>query len=175
MNQRAWIILPALFTAPLLAAEPAKPIVPAAPPLAAGTTTPVQTSVVGDTKPAAGSVTRAAFTSAVQEREPGDSVTTLANSNTRIYYFTELKDLAGQTVTHRWEYNGKVMHEQPFEVGSARYRAFSSKTLDPLWTGEWKASVVDGSGATLSVNTFSYTQAAAPVPTAPAVAPAKAP
>ncbi len=171
MNQHAWIILPALFTAPLLAAEPAKPLAPS---VSAGTTTPVQAPAAGDTKPAAGIVVRAAFTSAVQEREPTDTVTTLANSSIRIYYFTELKDLAGQTVTHRWEYNGKVMHEQPFEVGSARYRAFSSKTLDPLWTGEWKVSVIDGSGATLSVNTFSYTQAA-PAPQAPAVAPAKAP
>jgi hypothetical protein len=174
MRQHAWIILPALFTAPLLAAEPAKPIAPAAPPVSAGTMTPVPAPTAGDTKPAMGSVARAAFTSAVQEREPTDTITTLANSSTRIYYFTELKDLAGQTITHRWEYNGKVMHEQPFEVGSARFRAFSSKTLDPLWTGEWKVSVIDGSGATLSVNTFSYTQAA-PAPTAPAVAPVKAP
>lgn len=174
MNQRAWIILPALFSAPLMAAEPAKPITPAVPAATAGTMTPVQAPAAGDTKPAVGSVARAAFTSAVQEREPTDTVATLANSSTRLYYFTELKDLAGQTITHRWEYNGKVMHEQPFEVSSARYRAFSSKTLDPLWIGEWKVSVIDGGGATLSVNTFSYTQAA-PAPTAPAAAPAKAP
>lgn len=174
MNQRAWIILPALFSAPLMAAEPAKPITPAAPAATAGTMTPVQAPATGDTKPAVGSVTRAAFTSAVQEREPTDSVTTLANSSTRLYYFTELKDLAGQTVMHRWEYNGKVMHEQPFEVSSARYRAFSSKTLDPLWTGEWKVSVIDGNGATLSVNTFSYTQATKTEAPA-AMAPAKTP
>ena len=55
-----------------------------------------------------------------------------------------------------WEYNGKVIMEVPIKVGTSRWRAYSTKTLDPSWIGEWKVSVVDAAGGTLSVNTFSY-------------------
>jgi Protein of unknown function (DUF2914) len=117
-----------------------------------------------ETKPAgstpevaiAGRVSRAVFTSDVKDHEPVDSISTLDNDKTRICYFTEIRGMAGQTVVHRWEYKGKVLLEMPFKVGSSRWRAYSIKTLDPSWLGEWKASVVDASGSSLSVNTFTY-------------------
>jgi len=109
--------------------------------------------------PAAGRVTRAQFTGAVKNLEPLDSLMTLSNDQTRIVYFTEIQDMAGQTVIHRWEYNGKVMAEIPFKVGAVHWRVYSTKTLDPSWVGEWKASVVDAAGGSLSVNTFTYTKA----------------
>ena len=110
--------------------------------------------------PAAGRVTRAQFTSEVKNLEPLDSLMALINDKTRIAYFTEIQDMAGQTVIHRWEYNGKVMAEVPFKVEAARWRVYSTKTLDPSWVGEWKASVVDSAGSSLSVNTFTYTKTA---------------
>jgi len=110
--------------------------------------------------PAAGRVTHAQFTSTVKNLEPVDSLMTLSNDQTRIVYFTEIQDMAGQTVIHRWEYNGKVMAEIPFKVGAGHWRVYSTKTLDPSWVGEWKASVVDAAGGSLSVNTFTYTKAA---------------
>ena len=94
----------------------------------------------------------------------------LVKAENRIYYFTEIRDMAGQTVTHRWEHDGQVMAEVPFEVGGDRWRVYSSKNLEPSWTGEWKASVVDGSGATLSANTFTYNKAEQ-APEAPAASP----
>ena len=106
--------------------------------------------------PAMGEVARAVFSHDIQDREPADAITQLSNDENKIFYFTELKGLEGQTVTHRWEYNGQVMAEVPFQVGANRWRVYSSKTLDPVWLGQWKASVVDQSGATLSVNTFTY-------------------
>lgn len=103
-----------------------------------------------------GVVARAQFTHTVENLEPVDVVSTLANDQRRIVYFTEIHGMAGQTVTHRWEYNGKIVLEKTHEVGSSRWRAYTSKTLDPAWVGEWKASVVDAAGGTLSVNTFTY-------------------
>jgi len=104
----------------------------------------------------AGQVTRAQFTSDVRDHEPVDNILTLGNDKTRICYFTEIVGMAGQTVMHRWEYKGKVLLEMPFKVGSSRWRAYSIKTLDPSWLGEWKASLVDATGSSLSVNTFTY-------------------
>lgn len=103
-----------------------------------------------------GEVARAQFTRAVENLEPLDVVSTLTNDQRRIVYFTEIHGMAGQTVTHRWEYNGKIVLEKTHEVGSSRWRAYTSKTLDPAWVGEWKASVVDAAGGTLSVSTFTY-------------------
>lgn len=119
----------------------------------------------------AGSVARALFTRQVKDLEPVDTVSVLTNNITRITYFTEIHGMAGQTITHRWEYNGKVLLEKKHEVGSSHWRAYSSKKLDPTRLGEWKASVVDAAGGTLSVNTFTYMRksetGAAHVSTAP--------
>ncbi|MHB8535836.1 MAG: DUF2914 domain-containing protein [Sulfuricaulis sp.] len=104
----------------------------------------------------AGRVTRALFTSEVKDHEPVDNISTLSNDKTRVYYFTEIHGMAGQTVIHRWEYKGKVLMEMPFKIGASRWRVYSMKTLDPSWLGEWKASVVDASGSSLSVTTFTY-------------------
>jgi hypothetical protein len=103
-----------------------------------------------------GVVTRSQFTRDIKDLEPVDTVSTLTNDLTRIIYFTEIHDMPGQTVMHRWEYNGKIILEMPIKVGTSRWRGYSTKTLDPTWVGEWKVSVVDAAGGTLSVNTFSY-------------------
>ncbi len=137
------------------------------------------TNAAAETEPAmarapvmiAGQVTRALFTRQVKDLEPMDTISVLTNDKTRISYFTEIHGMAGQIITHRWEFNGKILLEIRLEVGSSRWRAYSSKTLDPRWLGEWKTSVVDAAGGTLSVNTFTYMKksaaGAAPVATAP--------
>ena len=158
----------ALLAAPLYAAD-AQPAADAAAP-AAAPAAPVQPT---------GTVARAQFTSAIENREPTDQLTSLTNDQTRVYFFTELKDMANQRATHRWEYKGEVKSEVGFDVGANRWRVFSSKTLDPSWTGEWKVTVVDANGNTLGANTFTYVvappAAAAPAaPAAPAAAPAPA-
>lgn len=142
---------------------------------------PAEPAPTGTTATAAtdGEVARAQFTTAVQNREPVDQLAALPNNSENVYFFTELKGLEGQTVTHRWEHNGEVMAEVKFDVGGPRWRVFSSKRLDPSWLGEWKVTVVDANGGTLSANSFSYTQAeagsAAPMATPDATpAPAEA-
>lgn len=127
--------------------------------------TPTQAAPAAPTPPSSAGVARAQFTSAVQDREPTDTLTTLTTDKTRIYYFTEIRDAANQKITHRWEYHGKVMAEMHFDVGADRWRVFSSKTLDPDWTGEWKVSVVDEHGGTLGASTFTYAAASTPAPT----------
>lgn len=112
----------------------------------------------------AGTVMRAVFTTDIEDHKPANIIFNLTNDKTRVWYFTEIKGMAGQTVIHRWEYNGKLMLEKPFKVGASHWRVYSSKTLDPSWLGEWKASTVDANGSSLSVNTFTYMQkATAPV------------
>jgi|PlaIllAssembly_1097288.scaffolds.fasta_scaffold175043_2 hypothetical protein len=159
-------LLSALLAAPLYAAD-AQPAADTAAPAAApaAPAAPAQPT---------GTVARAQFTSAIENREPTDQLTSLNNDQTRVYFFTELKDMANQRATHRWEYKGEVKSEVGFDVGANRWRVFSSKTLDPSWTGEWKVTVVDANGNTLGANTFTYVVAPAPAPAAAPAAPAPA-
>lgn len=113
-----------------------------------------------------GEVARSAFTREIVDREPVDQVTVLENDTTRIYFFSELVGLEGETVMHQWEYNGEVMAVVPFEVGGPRWRVNSSKELDPGRLGEWTVRVILGEGNELGVDRFTYTKAE-PTPAAP--------
>jgi hypothetical protein len=103
-----------------------------------------------------GSIARAQFTSNVLDREPVDDITELTNDTDKIYFFSDIRDMTGQVVIHRWEYNGNVMADVSIDVGGPRWRAYSSKNLLPSQTGEWKVSVVDGAGNVITEKTFNY-------------------
>ena len=75
--------------------------------------------------------------------------------------------MGGSTVVHRWMYEGEVKAEVPFDVGGPRWRAHSTKTLDPGWLGEWTVKVVDVNGETLHTQSFRYDPAPASAPAAP--------
>jgi hypothetical protein len=118
-------------------------------------------SAMGEETPS-GRVERSSVTTAIADREPQDSVTEISTDLDQIYYFTEIRGMTGQTVTHRWEFGGEVLAEVPFEVGGPRWRVYSSKDLIPAWLGEWKVSAIDAAGRVLSSDTFTYAQASAP-------------
>ena len=104
-------------------------------------------------------VARSAFTSGVTDREPQDNLTTLANDATRVYYFTEIRDMEGKTVIHRWEYGDQSMGDVAFDVRGPRWRVHSIKTLDPSWIGQWAVTVVGEDGTVLGRDQFNYTAA----------------
>lgn len=97
-------------------------------------------------------VARSQFTTAVVNREPTDNVVMLTSNSSEIYYFTELSDLKGHNIRHRWQYQGKVMAEIKFDVKSDRWRVYSSKKIRPDWTGEWSVELIDENGKSLLVN-----------------------
>jgi hypothetical protein len=101
-------------------------------------------------------VVRAVFATEVKDRAPVDEITQTGTDVKKLFFFTELKGLSDQEVTHRWEYQGKVMSEVKLPIKAARWRVWSSKTFNPGWVGEWKVSVVDSSGKVLIEKTFTY-------------------
>jgi hypothetical protein len=88
-------------------------------------------------------IARALLTSAIVDREPADDIDSVSKDQQRVYFFTELTGLKGKTVTHRWEYQGKIMAEVNFNVSSPQWRCYSSKNILPQWRGSWTVSVVD--------------------------------
>lgn len=123
---------------------------------------------------ATGKVARAQFTSAVQNREPVDKVSTLLSDKAQVYFFSEIKDAANQRITHRWEYQNKTVHELGFDVGADRWRVFSSVNVQPEQTGDWKVTVLNQNGATLDSQILKV-EAPAPAPAAIPAAPATTP
>jgi len=104
----------------------------------------------------AASVSRAQFTTAVNDREPVDQVVTLDSPTPTVSFFSELNDLQNQSVSHQWFYNDKLMYEKSFAVKGPRWRVWTRKTLNPGWTGDWTVKVVTQSGTELRSESFLY-------------------
>jgi hypothetical protein len=167
------VLMLAALAAPVYAQGNAQPIEP---PPVGGQTEPAPPETTGDVLnvPTAasearpeGSVVRWAFTSAVQDREPTDQLTETTTESGTVYFFTELKDLDGQTVQHRWLYQGKVMAEVAFNVAGSRWRVWSSKNLQPDQLGTWTVEVVNGSSKVIASGNLEHKEKAAEQPPVP--------
>ncbi|MGH6636540.1 MAG: DUF2914 domain-containing protein [Gammaproteobacteria bacterium] len=103
---------------------------------------------------------RALFTSAIKGGQPTDSegpvIFSRGKSGKSLYFFTELRGLKGETVTHRWEYQGQTMFTIPFKIGGNRWRIYSNKNLPTKMTGTWRVVVADATGAVLGAKEFHY-------------------
>jgi len=153
------------------AAAPAKAAAAAPAPAAKPAAAPAPAASTAAKPAAAGSVNKAQFTSGVENHEPKDSLDSLTNDQTRIFFYAVLVNLQGQEVTFRWSYNDVTQAEVKQTPSSMRYRTNTSKTLDPSKLGTWKVEVVDASGAVLTSKTFEYKKAdASAASAAPAAA-----
>lgn len=101
-------------------------------------------------------VSRAQFTSSMLDREPTDDLSAVALNTEKMFFFTELRNMEGTTITHRWSLNGAVMAEVSFNVRASRWRVYSSKTLLPEWRGDWVVDVLDDAGTVIETKTVSY-------------------
>lgn len=101
-------------------------------------------------------VSRTAFTSAIENKEPVSDMQQISSDISRVYFFTELTGLNGHTIIHRWEYNGQVLAEISFQVGGDRWRTWSSKNILASWTGKWQVSVLDEGGNIIEQSSFEY-------------------
>lgn len=108
-----------------------------------------------------GSVSRAAFTTAVVNREPTDRLQELSNDHRLVYFFSELKGMMGQKVTLQWEYGGKIIAKAMMTVGGYKWKAISSLPLDPNRLGVWTVAVVNDLGQVMNRYSFNYIAATA--------------
>jgi len=63
---------------------------------------------------------------------------------------------AGGSIIHRWIFKGQTMAEVTLSIGGLDWRTWSSKNIDPLWTGDWKVEVVDRSDGSV-METLEFT------------------
>lgn len=102
-------------------------------------------------------VIRTQFTTAIQDQEPVDNLTELNNGTAeRIYFFTQLTNLTGQVVAHRWEYKGEVVSEARFHVDGPHSRIWSSRLLTPNQPGSWTVVIMSSTGKVLAERALDY-------------------
>jgi hypothetical protein len=110
-------------------------------------------------QPASPHIARAQFTSGIEDREPVDRIDSISARDepyATVFYFTDIVDMGGETVTHLWEHEGTTIAEVTFDIGSDRWRTWSSKQLMPNLTGEWRVVVIDAQGTVLKTDTFDF-------------------
>ncbi|MGR8936040.1 MAG: DUF2914 domain-containing protein [Gammaproteobacteria bacterium] len=99
---------------------------------------------------AAGEVVRALLAKSIRRKEPyGDVALPLLlgkNEKRRIYYFTELKNMAGQRIYHEWLYKGKSVFKRPIKITEQRWRTSSHKVIRSTALGGWTVRLIDASG-----------------------------
>ena len=88
-------------------------------------------------------ISNAEFAMEIKDRTPLNIIEELDNSFGKIYFFTNIRNLQGQSIRHRWIYKNKVMAEVEFDINGPRWRVWSSKNLWPTWLGEWSVEVLN--------------------------------
>jgi len=94
-------------------------------------------------------VARSTFTTEVVENEPVDELEAIPAEAETVCFFTEIVDLKGETITHRWTHQGEVVAEVPIEIGGPRWRVHSIKNLPESSSGIWTVQVVDSADTVL--------------------------
>jgi hypothetical protein len=103
-------------------------------------------------------ISQAVFAKSVEDRMPIEIVTEVDDSLGKIYFFTNIRNLTGDKITHRWLYKDKVKAEISFNIKGERWRVWSSKNLWHTWTGQWTVEVLNQHNQVLLTKTFEFGQ-----------------
>lgn len=103
-----------------------------------------------------GGVENATFTSQLVGQAPVDFRQEFSNTTPVVYYYCEVLGLPGQTVTHRWRHEGKVLQEIQIPIKSERQATWSKMDMPPELTGVWNVDVVNGRGEVIETDMFTY-------------------
>ena len=101
-------------------------------------------------------ISNAEFAMEIKDRTPLNIIEELDNSFGKIYFFTNIRNLQGQSIRHRWIYKNKVMAEVEFDINGPRWRVWSSKNLWPTWLGEWTVEVLNSKDEVFFKKEFNY-------------------
>lgn len=73
----------------------------------------------------------------------------------KLYAFTRIVGAQGDThVYHKWYHGDQLMADVPLTVRSTDWRTWSTKNVQPEWTGDWRLVVVDEDGTVLKTVKF---------------------
>jgi len=86
---------------------------------------------------------RSVFTDAVVDRTPQNRIAAIGPSRAEVFFFTEIVGASGKRISHQWFHNGVPVSSVQFDVGSDRWRTWSSKRLAAFGPGTLHIEVRD--------------------------------
>ena len=107
-------------------------------------------------------IVQSAFAMSIKNHQPINVVQQLDKGINKIYFFTDMRNFQGQTLTHQWSLNDWVAQSIPFEVKGNRWRVSSNKSLKPRSKGTWTVKVLDEQGNIIKQASISYHKVQAP-------------
>lgn len=116
-----------------------------------------------------------AIARSITDRMPVDTASTFQATVGRVACWTRVSGATGSTIHHVWIHNGQEF-DVPMQIGGSPWRTWSTKEIQPDWTGDWRVEVRNASGTVLASTSFTIAPAAAaPVVAEPQPAPAPPP
>ena len=107
-------------------------------------------------------IARALLTTGVNNKEPLDVIVSpvVVNKNkaSGVFYFTEIVDMKGVDLYHRWLWNDQVQYNRKINILGDRWRAATSKTIPYTKTGNWNVRLVNNEGVILNEIKFKVIQ-----------------
>ena len=89
----------------------------------------------------------------VENRQPVGAAETFPASVGKVYAWMSVTGAADQAIQVVWTH-GSHTFNVPLEIGGSPWRTWSSKTILPIWTGEWTVQVLDAQGSSIASATF---------------------
>lgn len=100
-------------------------------------------------------VAEAVITTAVVDRQPTDNLTTVAKDIGTVFCWMRITGAAGEIqVEHVWYKDDTEVARVPLRVAGSNWRSWSSKNIDPMWTGSWRVDIVGPDGTVLQSVSF---------------------
>ncbi|MCK4738597.1 MAG: DUF2914 domain-containing protein [Deltaproteobacteria bacterium] len=90
----------------------------------------------------------------IKDFAPVGSAEEFSSDIHKLYCHTKIENGANMTILHKWYHDDKLMVAIPLAVKSNLYRTWSSKTIRPEWTGDWKVEVTTEDGTVLNTLDF---------------------
>ncbi|MGD2152762.1 MAG: DUF2914 domain-containing protein [Gemmatimonadales bacterium] len=100
-------------------------------------------------------VAEAVITTAVADRQPTDTLTTVSKDIGTVFCWMRITGAQGEIqVEHVWYKDDTEVARVPLRVAGSNWRTWSSKNIDPMWTGSWRVDIVGPDGGVLQSLSF---------------------
>ena len=100
------------------------------------------------------------ITSGIQDRMPVDTLSEVSGEQRTVYCWTHITGAETETtIQHVWYRADEEMARIELRVASPDWRTWSSKSIQPVYAGEWRVEVLDPNGTLLDSATFQVTEA----------------
>jgi hypothetical protein len=95
------------------------------------------------------SVKRFLLTGSVSNREPEGELNEIgftADGSAAVWAYSEVIDKKDRRLKYVWLHNGNQIATVPVNIGSNRWRSYSSKLINQSMSGAWRVELQDGKG-----------------------------